>query len=108
MLACATQKTIADQPTNGNLFLPVPDTDFRDFLDEVDKLARFAPETITAIEALCPRKCRNSSLSRPKPRLNTERRTLNTPGRKDLFGQALDRSRFHRDLLWDDDCSILS
>jgi hypothetical protein len=105
MLACATQKTIADQPTNGNLFLPVPDTDFRDFLDEVDKLARFAPETITAIEALCPRKCRNSSLSRPKPRLNTEHRTL--PSER-LFGWGLDRSRFHRDLLWDDDCSILS
>jgi hypothetical protein len=34
------------------------------------------------IEALCPRKCRNSSLSRPKPRLNTEHRTLNTPIRK--------------------------
>ena len=32
MPACATQKTIADQPTISNLFLPVPDTDFRDFL----------------------------------------------------------------------------
>ena len=150
MPACATQKTIADQPTNGNLFLPVPDTDFRDFLEEVAQLLRFAPEIITAIEgdldaharekkklrladrkmlrhgkkalaalttprgtrtggvdaadttmttaitrpvcqgrannrpieALCPRKCRNSSLSRPKPRLNTEHRTLNTPIRK--------------------------
>ena len=51
MPACATQKTIADQPTMSNLFLPVPDTDFRDFLDEVDELARFAPEIITAIEA---------------------------------------------------------
>jgi hypothetical protein len=51
MPACATQKTIADQPTISNLFLPVPDTDFRDFLDEVDELARFAPEIITAIEA---------------------------------------------------------
>ena len=33
-----------------NLFLPVPDTDFRDFLDEVARLLRFAPEIITAIE----------------------------------------------------------
>ncbi len=35
MLACTTQKTITDQPAISNLFLPVPDTDFRDFLDEV-------------------------------------------------------------------------
>ena len=27
MPACATQKTIADQPAISNLFLPVPDTD---------------------------------------------------------------------------------
>ena len=51
MPACATQKMIADEPTISNLFLPVPDTDLRDFLDEVDDLARFAPEIITAIEA---------------------------------------------------------
>jgi len=50
MPACATQKTIVDQPLISNLFLPVPDTDFRDFLDEVGELARFAPEIITAIE----------------------------------------------------------
>ena len=35
-----------------NLFLPVPDTDFRDFLDEVAELARFAPEIITAIDSI--------------------------------------------------------
>jgi len=51
MPACATPKTIADQATIRNLFLPVPDTDFRDYLAEVDDLARFAPEIITAIEA---------------------------------------------------------
>jgi IS5 family transposase len=50
MPACATQETIARQTTNGNLFLPVPDTDFRAFLDEVAQLLRFAPEIITAIE----------------------------------------------------------
>jgi hypothetical protein len=50
MPACATQKTIADQPTNGNLFLPVPDTDFRDFLKEVDALSRFAPKIIEEID----------------------------------------------------------
>jgi len=51
MPACATQKTIADQPPISNLFLPVPDTDFRDFMDEVEELARFAPGIITAVEA---------------------------------------------------------
>lgn len=51
MPACATPKTLTDQPTIGNLFLPIPDTDFRDFLAEVDDLARFAPEIITAVEA---------------------------------------------------------
>ena len=50
MPACATQETIADQPSISNLFLPVPDTDFRDFLDEVAQLLRFAPAIITAIE----------------------------------------------------------
>ena len=50
MPACATQKTIAEQSSMCNLILPVPDTDFRDFLDEVTELARFAPKIITAIE----------------------------------------------------------
>ena len=35
MSACATQRTLTESSPVGNLFLPVPDTDFRDFLDEV-------------------------------------------------------------------------
>ena len=50
MPARATQRTIADPPPMSNLFLPVPDTDFREFLEEVAELALFAPEIITAIE----------------------------------------------------------
>ena len=50
MPACATQKTIADAAPISNLFLPVPDTDFRDYLAEMAELARFAPEIIEAIE----------------------------------------------------------
>ena len=50
MPACATQEKITKQPAISNLFLPVPDTDFRYFLDEVAELLRFAPEIITAIE----------------------------------------------------------
>ena len=56
MPACATQKTIADAAPISNLFLPVPDTDFRDFLDEVAQLLRFAPEIIAAIDSRS-RKC---------------------------------------------------
>jgi hypothetical protein len=72
--------------------LPVPDTDFRAFLDDVARLLRYMTMNtdITAqvrqplatdglVGDLCPRKCRQSPLSRPEPRLNTEHRTLNTP-----------------------------
>ena len=50
MPACATQEKVARSAPVSNLFLPVPDTDLRAFLDEVAELARFAPEIITAIE----------------------------------------------------------
>jgi hypothetical protein len=51
MKTCATEKIITGQAVAGNLFLPVPDTDFRDYLAEVNDLARFAPEIITSVEA---------------------------------------------------------
>ena len=50
MPACSTQNTLADQSPISNLFLPVPDTDFREFLEEVENLGRFAPTIIEAIE----------------------------------------------------------
>ena len=50
MPACATQGKVGDNVCVGNLFLPAPDTDFREFLDEVVELARFAPEIIGSIE----------------------------------------------------------
>ena len=48
MPACATQETVGGNVCVGNVILPVPDTDFREFLDEVEELARFAPEIIEA------------------------------------------------------------
>lgn len=51
MLACATQGTIVERLPVGNLFLPIPNTDFRDFLNEVEQLSRFAPEIGEKIEA---------------------------------------------------------
>lgn len=50
MPACATREKVDENATLSNLILPVPDTDFREFLEEVDELARFAPEIIEAIE----------------------------------------------------------
>lgn len=50
MPACATRKDTTDIPWPGNLILPIPDTDFRDYLDEVDELVRFAPEIVVEIE----------------------------------------------------------
>ncbi len=42
MPICATQETIPETAPISNLFLPVPDTDFHDFLAEVAQLLRFA------------------------------------------------------------------
>ncbi|MDA0348617.1 MAG: transposase [Verrucomicrobia bacterium] len=50
MLVCATQNKTNFSLPSGNLFLPVPDTDFRDYLDELDEVLRFAPEIVAAIE----------------------------------------------------------
>ena len=50
MPACATEQKIDHVNPLCNLILPVPDTDFRDFFDEIEELAGFAPEMIDAIE----------------------------------------------------------
>ena len=80
MPACATQKKIADQPLIGKLFLPVPDTDFRDYLDEVDELVRFAPEIITVIEGDLDAHAREKKKLRLADREFFESRTEDLPG----------------------------
>ena len=50
MPTCAIEEKKSDNTPLGNLILTVPDTDFRDFMDEVKELARFAPESIEAME----------------------------------------------------------
>lgn len=50
MPACATEQNNSVETPLSNLILPIPDTDFRDFLDEVEELAKFAPQIIEAIE----------------------------------------------------------
>ncbi len=50
MPAVATHQKITNFPLQDNLLLPVPDTDFRDFLDELDQLPQFAPQILEAIQ----------------------------------------------------------
>jgi len=72
-------KTIADQATIRNLFLPLPDTDFREYLAEVDDLARFAPEIITAITADLDLHARQKNSLRLADRKFFESRTRDIP-----------------------------
>jgi len=75
MPACATPKSLADQTTICNLFLPLPDTDFRDYLAEVEDLARFAPEIIMAINADLDLRAREKKSLRLADRKFQESRT---------------------------------
>jgi len=51
MKACATGQTLPQQSINGNLFLPVPDTDLGHLIAETEQLLCFAPVILPAIEA---------------------------------------------------------
>ncbi|MFH1038758.1 MAG: hypothetical protein V1789_08855 [PVC group bacterium] len=50
MKACAAHHNLPSPTPVGNLFLPVPDTEFHDFLEQMDELVRFSPEILEAIE----------------------------------------------------------
>ena len=78
MKTCATQNKITDSNPLSNLILPVPDTDFRDFLDEVDEFALFAPEIIDFIEKDL------DSYARKKKQLRLEDRKFHENQTKDL------------------------
>jgi IS5 family transposase len=79
MPACATQETIVERLPVGNLFLPVPDTDFRDFLDEVEELARFSPGIIEAIKQDLEANARTKKHLRLADRKFGESRTADLP-----------------------------
>ena len=51
MTTRATQNELPSTLTDGNLFLPVPDTNFRDLLAETLKLVKFDPVILISIEA---------------------------------------------------------
>ncbi len=80
MPACATQERLLKRQPVCNLILPVPDTDFRDFLEEVDELARFAPEIIEQIEADLDAHAREKKRLRMEDRKFFENRTRVLPG----------------------------
>jgi len=50
MKACAAHHNLPPYTIVGNLFLPVPDTEFHDFLLQIDEFIRFAPEILEAID----------------------------------------------------------
>jgi len=79
MPTCATQQKLTEAAPIYNLILPVPDTDFRDFLDEVDELLRFAPEIIDAIEKDLDADARAKKKLRLEDRKFFENRTSDLP-----------------------------
>ena len=79
MPTCATEQKNSDKTPLSNLILPIPDTDFRDFLDEVEELARFAPEIIEAIEKDLDAHGREKKKLRLEDRRFFEGRTADLP-----------------------------
>ena len=79
MPACATKQTLPEIVSVRNLFLPVPDTDFRDFLHEIENLAEFAPEIVGAIELDLDAHAREKKLMRLADRKYFESQTGDLP-----------------------------
>ena len=79
MPTCATEENKSDKTPLSNLILPVPDTDFRDFLDEVEELAGFAPQIIEAIEKDLDAHAREKKKLRLEDRRFFEGRTADLP-----------------------------
>ncbi len=80
MIACATERTIEQRFSVGNLFLSAPDTDFRDFLQEAEELSRFAPEIISAIEKDLDIRAKEKKLLRQEDRKFYANQTRALPG----------------------------
>jgi len=80
MATCATGQNIDANVCVCNLILPVPDTDFRDFLEEVTKLARFAPEIIERVDQDLDRHAQEKKSLRLADRKFLEGRTGDLPG----------------------------
>lgn len=79
MPACATQRKVEENVCVGNIILPIPDSDFREFLDQVGELARYAPEIIEAIEKDLDAYAREKKKLRLEDRKFFESRTAQLP-----------------------------
>ncbi len=79
MPTCATREKTTGIPCSGNLISPVPDTDFRDYLDGVDELIGFAPEIAVEIEKDLDSHARKKKRLRLEDRRFFEGRTADLP-----------------------------
>ncbi len=79
MPACATPQDNTNPPTASNYLVPVPDTDFREFLAEVEQLARLAPEILARIEEDLDAHARRKKRLREEDRRFYESQTADLP-----------------------------
>jgi len=79
MKACATEQTLPQQSIDGNLFLPVPDTDLGHFIAESEQLLCFAPVILPAIEADLDTHAKEKKRLRLEDRRFFESRTPDLP-----------------------------
>ena len=79
MPTCTTQETIPESPLVYNLILPVPDTDFRDFMEEVNEFALKYPEIIEKIEEDLDDNARRKKKLRLEDKKFADNKTLSLP-----------------------------
>jgi IS5 family transposase len=79
MPARATPRDITNPPSVSNYLVPVPDTDFREFLAEVEQLARLAPEILVQIEDDLDAHARHKKHLREEDRRFYESQTAELP-----------------------------
>ncbi len=79
MITCATERTLPETVIVGNLFLPLPETDFRDYLDEIEELAKSAPEIIKFIEKDLDVQARKAKKLRLEDKKFLESHTVDLP-----------------------------
>ena len=80
MKACAAHHNLPSSTPVGNLFLPVPDTEFHDFLVHIDELVKFAPEILEAIERDLDKRGKKKKKGRLTDKRFAEEMTGELPG----------------------------
>jgi hypothetical protein len=80
MQAHAAQSILPSPHLQGNLFLPVPDSDFSDFLEQIEELAKFAPEILIEIDRDLDRKAIGKKKNRLAQRRYEQEKTPEITG----------------------------